>query len=84
MAEGGDSVESSQTSRGRWRDNFPNMPSLYLGSDDFEPVRCREHGREFKHFCKTHMAELCISCSRMEHKHCKTVIDIKDAAENIL
>ena len=83
MAEGGDSVDSGQTSRGRWRDNMPVVSSLYLGSDGIEPVRCREHGQEFKHFCKTHMTELCITCSRMEHKLCKTVIDIKDAAENI-
>ena len=83
MAEGGDSVDSGQTSRGRWRDNMPDMSSLYLGSDGIEPVRCREHGQEFKHFCKTHMTELCITCRRMEHKQCKTVIDIKDAAENI-
>ena len=83
MAEGGDSVDSGQTSRGRWRDNMPDISSLYLGSDGIEPVRCREHGQEFKHFCKTHMTELCITCSRMEHKRCKTVIDIKDAAENI-
>ena len=83
MAEGGDSVDSGQTSRGRWRDNMPNMSSLYLGSDGIEPVLCREHGQEFKHFCKTHMTELCITCRRMEHKQCKTVIDIKDAAENI-
>ena len=85
MAEGGDFVDSGQTSRGRWRHNLPDIPSLYLSSDDieFEPVRCREHGQEFKHFCKTHMTELCITCSRMEHKRCKTVIDIKDATENI-
>ena len=83
MAEGGDSVDSGQTSRGRWRDNMPDMSSLYLGSDGIEPLRCREHGQEFKLFCKTHMTELCITCSRMEHKRCKTVIDIKDAAENI-
>ena len=83
MAEGGDSVDSGQTSRGRWRDNMPDISSLYLGSDGIEPVLCREHGQEFKHFCKTHMTELCITCSRMEHKRCKTVIDIKDAAENI-
>ena len=83
MAEGGDSVDSGQTSRGGWKDNMPDVSSLYLGSDGIEILRCREHGQEFKHFCKTHMTELCITCSRMEHKHCKTVIDIKDAAENI-
>ena len=83
MAEGGDSVDSGQTSRGRWRDNMPDVSSLYLGSDAVEPVRCREHGQEFKHFCKTHMTELCITCSRMEHRRCKSVIGIKDAAENI-
>ena len=83
MAEGGDSVDSGQTSRGRWRDNMPDVSSLYLGSDAIEPVRCREHGQEFKHFCKTHMTELCITCSRMEHRRCKSVIGIKDAAENI-
>ena len=83
MAEGGDSVDSGQTSRGRWWDNMPDISSLYLGSDGIEPVRCREHGQESKHFCKTHMTELCITCRRMEHKRCKTVIDIKDAAENI-
>ena len=82
MAEGGDSVDSGQTSRGGWKDNMPDVSSLYLGSDGIEPLRCREHGQEFKHFCKTHMTELCITCSRMEHKHC-TIIDIKDAVENI-
>ena len=83
MAEGGDSLDSGQTSRGRWRDNFPDISSLYLGSDAIESVRCREHGQEFIHFCKTHMTELCITCNRMEHRRCKTVIDIKEAGENI-
>ena len=62
---------------------IPNIPSLYLGSDGIEPVRCREHGQEFKQVCKTHMTELCITCRRIEHKRCKTVIDIRDASENI-
>ena len=83
MTEGGDSVDSGQTSRGGWRDNILDISSLHLDSDTVEPVRCREHGQEFKHFCKTHMTELCITCSRVEHRRCKTVIGIKAAAENI-
>ena len=87
MAEGEGTVDSGQTPRRRftWRNNieFQNIPSMYFGSDGIQAVRCREHGQEFKHFCKTHMTELCIACGRMEHKYCKTVIDIEESAENI-
>ena len=82
MAEGGDSVDSGRKSRS-WRDEIPEMTSLYLGSEEVEPVLCREHGQEFKHFCKAHMTELCIMCRRMEHRTCKPVMDIEDAADDI-
>ena len=82
MAEGGDSVDSGRKSR-NWRDKIPEMTSLYLGSEEVEPVLCREHGQEFKHFCKAHMTELCIMCRRMEHRNCKTVIDIEEAGNDI-
>ena len=83
MAEGGDSVDSGQNSSGSWRNKVPVVSSLYLGSDGMEPLLCREHGQEFKHFCTTHITELCITCKRMEHKHCKTIISIEEAAENV-
>ena len=83
MAEGGDSVDSGRGSGVGWRDKIPDVSSLYLGSEEVEPLLCREHGQEFRYFCKTHMTELCITCRKMEHKHCKTVIGIKEAAENI-
>ena len=83
MAEGGDSVDSGRKQGNGWRNNIPDVSSLYLGSDEVEPLLCREHGQEFRYFCKTHMTELCITCRKMEHKHCKTVIGIKEAAENI-
>ena len=83
MAESGDSVDSGRKSGVDWRNNIPDVSSLYLGSEEVEPLLCREHGQEFRYFCKTHMTELCITCRKMEHKHCKTVIGIKEAAENI-
>ena len=83
MAEGGDSVDCGRKSGGSWRDKRPDITSLYLGSEEVEPVLCREHGQEFKHFCKAHMTELCITCRRMGHKNCKTVFDIKEAADKI-
>ena len=83
MAEGGDSVDSGGKSSVGWRDNIPDISSLYLGSEEVEPVLCREHGQDFKHFCKAHMTELCITCRRMAHKNCKIVLDIKEAAKNI-
>ena len=83
MAEGGDSVDSGRKTSGNWENEIPDVSSLYLGSDGMEPLLCRMHGQEFKHFCTTHMTELCITCRRMEHKQCETVISIEDAAENI-
>ena len=67
MAEGGDSVDSGRKQRGGWRDKIPDISSLYLGSEEVQPVLCRDHGQEFKYFCKGHMTELCITCRRMEH-----------------
>ena len=66
-----------------WRRRIRGITSLYLGSEDIEPVLCREHCQEFKSFCKTHMTELCITCSRIEHKHCETVIHIEQATRDI-
>ena len=83
MAEGGDSVDSGRKQGGGWRDKTPDIPSLYLGSEEVEPLLCRDHGQEFKYFCKGHMTELCITCRRMEHKNCKTVINIEQAAATI-
>ena len=83
MAEGGDSVDSGRKQGGGWRDKIPDISSLYLGSEEVQPVLCRDHGQEFKYFCKGHMTELCITCRRMEHKNCKTVIDIEQAAATI-
>ena len=83
MAEGGDSVDSGQKPGDSWRNKVPDVSSLYLGSDGMEPLLCREHGQEFKHFCTTHMTELCTTCKRMEHKHCKTIISIEEAADKI-
>ena len=82
MAEGGYSVDSGRKQGNGWRDNIP-VSSLYLGSEEVEPLLCREHGQEFRYFCKGHMTELCFTCRKMEHKHCKTVIGIEEAAENI-
>ena len=75
--------EHSQELSVGWRNNIPDVSSLYLGSDEVEQVLCREHSQELKYFCQGHMAELCITCRTMEHRNCKTVIDIKEAAENI-
>ena len=83
MAEGGDSVDSGRKLVVGRRNKPSDISSLYMGSEEVEPVLCREHGQEFKQFCKTHMTELCITCRRMEHKNCKTVIDIKQAAATI-
>ena len=47
-----------------------------------EPAVGREHGQEFTYFCKNHMTELCSTCRRMEHKKCKTVVDIEEASED--
>ena len=68
---------------GGWRDRIPDISSLYFSSEEVEPVLCKEHGQEFKHFCKSHMTELYIKCRRMGHKNCETVIDIEEAADNI-
>ena len=85
MAEGGDSVDCDLKSNESWRKNKVSdiQSSLNLGSTGVEPMLCREHEKEFKHFCKNHMTELCITCRRMEHKNCKSIIDITEAAENI-
>ena len=87
MAEGGDSCDSVDSSLksgvGFRRDKIPDFSSLYLGSEGVEPVLCREHGQEFKYFCKNHMTELCSTCRRMEHKKCKTVVDIEEASEDL-
>ena len=81
MAEGGDSVDSGPKSGVDWRDKIPDMSSLYLGSEEFEPVLCREHCQEFKYFCEEHMTELCITCRRVGHKNCKRIMAIEEAAE---
>ena len=84
MSECGDSVDSGQRSKGSWRNKIPDVSSLYLGSEGIESLLCREHGQEFKHFCITHMTELCITCRRMKHKHCKAaVVSIGEAAEKV-
>ena len=83
MAEGGDSVDSGGESCRSFRDKVPGISSLYLGSDGIEPMLCREHRQECQQFCRGHMIELCMKCTKMEHKHCKTVMDIKEAAEKI-
>ena len=83
MAEGGDSIDHSRKSSVASRDKIPDMSSLFLGSEEVEPVLCREHGLEFKHFCKVHMTEMCITCRRMEHKNFKKVLDIEKATEDI-
>ena len=86
MAEGGDSCDSVDSSLksgvGLRRDKIPDFSTLYLGSEGVEPVLCREHGQEFKYFCKNHMTELCSTCRRMEHKKCNLVVDIEKAAED--
>ena len=85
MAEGGNSVDSGRESCRSFRDKVPGtcISSLYLGSDGIEPMLCREHGQGFQQFCRNHMTELCMKCRKMEHKHSKTVMDIKEAAEKI-
>ena len=87
MAEGGgDEVDSGRRRdhyNQRMEDTETSISLLSLGSESLEPVLCREHSQEFKYFCKSHMTELCITCRRMEHKNCKTVIDIEEAAEDI-
>ena len=82
MAESGDSDSGRKSDVDR-RDEIMDLSSLHLGSEDVKPVLCREHGQEFKHFCKIHMTELCSTCRRMEHKTCKTVVDIEEASEDI-
>ena len=82
MAESGDSVSGRKSDVDR-RDEIMDLSSLHLGSEDAEPVLCREHVQECKHFCKIHMTELCSTCRRMEHKKCKRVVDIKEASEDI-
>ena len=63
--------------------NMPSLSSLSLGSEPVDPPVCKEHGHEFKYFCKSHKVELCLTCRRMEHKNCKTVINIEQAAREI-
>ena len=79
MAEGG---SGRMFDDGR-RDKVPDISSLDLGVASNAAVLCREHSQEVKHFCKAHLAEVCRMCIRKEHKHCKTVIDIDEAAETI-
>ena len=63
--------------------DMPSLSSLTLGSEPVDPPVCKEHGHEFKYFCKSHRVELCLTCRRMEHKNCKTVINIEKAAREI-
>ena len=61
--------------------DVPSLLTLCSGAVDL-PV-CKEHRHEFKYFCKSHMVELCLTCRRMEHKNCTTVINIEQAAREI-
>ena len=63
--------------------DMPSLSSLTLGSEPVDPPVCKEHGHEFKYFCKSHRVELCLTCRRMEHKNCKTVINIEQAAREV-
>ena len=63
--------------------DMQNLSSLTLGSESVDAPVCKEHGHEFKYFCKGHMSELCLTCRRMEHKNCKIVINIEEAARSI-
>ena len=63
--------------------DIPSLSSLTLGSEPVDPPVCKEHGQEFKYFCKRQRVELCLACRRMEHKNCKTVVNIDEAAREI-
>lgn len=60
--------------------DFSSLSSLNLVSEPVDPTVCKEHGQEFKYFCKSHMEELCLACRRIQHKNCKTVVDMEEAA----
>ena len=84
MAEGGDSesggpfkyVSDSQV-------DPPTLSSMTLGSESGDASLCKEHRHEVKYFCKSHIVELCLTCRRMKHKHCTTVVGIEQAAREI-
>ena len=63
--------------------DMPSLSSLTLGSEPVDPPVCKEHGHEFKYFCKSHKLQLCLTCRRVEHKNCKTVINIEQAAREV-
>ena len=48
--------------------DFSSLSSLNLVSEPVDPPVCKEHGQEFKYFCKSHMVELCLACKRIQHK----------------
>ena len=79
MADGG---SGRMLDDGR-RDKVPDISSLDLDVANNGAVLCREHRQEVKHFCKAHLAEVCRMCIQKEHKHCKNVIDVDEAAETI-
>lgn len=60
--------------------DFSSLSSLNLVSEPVDPTVCKEHGQEFEYFCKSHMVELCLACRRIQHKNCKTVVDMEEAA----
>ena len=64
-------------------DEIPSLSSLTLGSESTETPLCREHEREFKYFCVSHMTELCQTCRLMEHKTCDKVVPFEKAAKDV-
>ena len=82
MAEGGDSMSSGPDSVVILRDKILDILP-YLWSEEIKPVLCREHSQEFKYFCKVHMSEICAKCRRKEHKNCKSIMDMEEAAETV-
>ena len=82
MAEGGDSISCGPNSVVILRDKIIDILP-YPWSEEIKPVLCREHSHEFKYFCKVHMSEICAKCRRKEHKDCKSVMDIEEAAETV-
>ena len=50
-----------------------------------ETRMCKDHGRPFTFFCKSHVIELCNLCKLTVHRNCKreNVIDINQAVQEI-
>ena len=63
--------------------DMPYLSSLTLGSESVDSPVCKEHGHEYKYFCKSHRVEVCLTCRRMEHKNCQTVLNIEQAAREV-